>query len=236
MIAITVLWPAPVAFPVEARATAALRALAARIRAELAWVVGEASDELQHRYDEARAQADDAVAALDKLFLATPYRPTGLSTKARAEIRLVDELHWLSEAVLRSGMRRRPTNPDESICAVKHAAAEVLDCAASVLAAGAETAVTAGAELEAARARLREALHELERHATSFPIEQPARGENGHASAATVISALDPSFRTQELAYITEQIATNVAYAGAAAVAPGCSGCSAASPPASRDR
>ena len=216
VIAITVLWPSPVAFPVEARATAALRALAARIRAELAWVVGEASDELQHAYDEARARADDAVGALDKLFLATPYRPTGLSTKARAEIRLVDELRWLNEAVLRSGLKRRPTNPDESICAVKGAAADVLDRAASVLAAGIDAAAAASADFEAARGHLREALHELERHATSFRVEQPVHAENGHASAATVISALDPSFRTQELAYITEQIATNVAYAGAA--------------------
>ena len=66
---------------------------------------GRLRDELELAYDEARAQADAAVGALDKLFLATPYRPTGLSTKARAEIRLVDELRWLSEAVLRSGLR-----------------------------------------------------------------------------------------------------------------------------------
>jgi hypothetical protein len=104
VIAITVLWPSPVAFPVEQRAIAACRAIAARIRAEIAWVLGGYPDDLEQAATEARAQADTAVGALDKLFLATPYRPTGLSTRARAEIRLVDELRWLTGAVLRAGI------------------------------------------------------------------------------------------------------------------------------------
>ena len=114
LVAITVLWPSPVAFPVEARAIAAW-ALAARIRAEIAWILGERDglDELERAYETARARSDDAVGSLDKLFLATPYRPTGLSTRARAEIRLVDELRWLSTAVLRSGLKRRPVHADE---------------------------------------------------------------------------------------------------------------------------
>ncbi len=36
------------------------------------------------------------------------------------------------------------------------------------------------------------------------------------AAAAAMVSALDPSFRTQELAYVIEQIAANVDYAAAA--------------------
>ncbi|MDE3132408.1 MAG: FUSC family protein, partial [Acidobacteriota bacterium] len=133
LVAITVLWPSPVAYPVEARAIAACRALAARIRAEIAWLLGGASEELQRDHEQATADADAAVAALDKLFLATPYRPTGLSTRARAEIRLVDQLRWLSDAVLRSGLKRRTIRPDRSICAVKLAAADVLERAAVAL-------------------------------------------------------------------------------------------------------
>ncbi|MDE3134299.1 MAG: FUSC family protein, partial [Acidobacteriota bacterium] len=224
LVAITILWPTPVAFPVEERAIAACRALAARIRAEIAWAVGGYTDELELSAEEARAQADAAVAALDKLFLATPYRPTGLSTRARAEIRLVDELRWLSRAVLRSGLKRRTVPPDRSICEVKLAAAGVLERAATALnpglagpqaAAGELGLARAATELADARGRLREALHALEAHATSVPVGQSHSG--GGTAVLTMVSALDPSFRTQELAYITEQIAANVDYAAAAA-------------------
>ncbi len=214
LIAITVLWPSPVAFPVEQRAIAACRALAARIRAEIVWVLGDYSEELEFAAEQARAQADTAVGALDRLFLATPYRPTGLSTRARAEIRLVDELRWLSGAVLRSRLERRTVAPDPSICHVKLAAADVLERAATALSPGDAGPRLAATELAEARRRLREALRALEAHATSVPVGNP-RSE-GRTAMLTMVSALDPSFRTQELAYITEQIAGNVDYAAAA--------------------
>ena len=49
--------------------------------------------------EQAIAEADAAVAALHRGFLATPYRPTGLSTPARTVVRLVDELNWLNAIV-----------------------------------------------------------------------------------------------------------------------------------------
>lgn len=214
VIAITILWPSPVAFPVQQRAIAACRAIAVRIRAEIEWVLGGYADELELAAAEARAQSDAAVDALDKLFLATPYRPTGLSTRARAEIRLVDELRWLTGAVLRAGGRRRAVPVERSICEVKLAAADVLERAARALDPGPGGAELAGRELAAARAHLREALHALEAHATSLPVGR-AQPQGGTA-LLTMVSALDPSFRTQELAYITEQIAANVDYAAAA--------------------
>jgi hypothetical protein len=216
LVAITILWPSPVAFPVEARAIAACQALAARIRAEIAWVLGGGMDELERAYQDARARSDAAVTALEKLFLATPYRPTGLSTRARAEIRLVDELRWLSTAVLRSGMKRRPVHPDKSLCAVKLAAAEVLDRAAVALDPADVGPQVAVAELTDARRRLREALHELEAHVTTLPVGRVMDSEERHTAAVTMVSALDPSFRIQELAYITEQVAANADYAAAA--------------------
>jgi hypothetical protein len=214
LLAITILWPSAVAFPVEQRAIAACRALAARIRAEVAWVLGGYADELELAAEEARAQSNAAVGALDKLFLATPYRPTGLTTRARAEIRLIDELRWLSGAVLRSGLKRRGVQVDPSVCKVKVAAAEVLERAAEALDPRDGDVAVAVEELGAARGRLREALHALEAHATSVRVGQ-SEGEGGTA-VLTMVSALDPSFRTQELAYITEQIAANVDYATAA--------------------
>ncbi len=215
VVAITLLWPAPVAFPVEDRAIAACRALAARIRAEIAWVLGGYTDELELAAEHARARSDAAVGALDKLFLATPYRPTGLSTRARAEIRLVDELRWLSGAVLRSRLKRRAVKPGLSICQVKLAAAEVLERAADALGPVEAGPQVAAGELARARQGLRDALHALEADATRLPVGP--RPPEGGTAVLTMVSALDPSFRTQELAYITEQIAANVDYAVAAA-------------------
>jgi hypothetical protein len=215
LIAITILWPTAAAFPIEDRAIASCRALGARIRAEVAWVLSGYGDDTKLAADEARAQADAAVGALDKLFLGTPYRPTGLSTRARAEIRLVDELRWLSDAVLRSGFKRRTVRPDQSICDVKLAAAEVLEKAAVILRPAGISPEAAAVELGAARGRMRDALHALESSATRRPVGQPQ--PDGGTAVMTIVSALDPSFRTQELAYITEQIAANVDYAAAAA-------------------
>jgi hypothetical protein len=214
LVAITVLWPSAVAFPVDGRAIAACRALAARIRTEIAWVL-DGGSELQAAYDQAAAASSASVEALDKLFLGTPYRPTGLSTKTRAVIRLVDELRWLSEVVLRSGATVRPAQPSHAVCQVKVAAADVLECAAASLepASGSQAAV----ELEAARERLRSTLHQLEDHTTSLPLgsKNPPAGD-GHVAAAGIISALDPSFRAQELAYVTDQVASNADFAAAA--------------------
>ena len=215
IVAITVLWPSPVAFPVEVRAIAACQALAARIRAEIAWFLGDGLDELERAYQEARERSEAAVGALDKLFLATPYRPTGLSTRARAEIRLVDQLRWLNTAVLRSGLKRHRLRSGKTLCTVKLAAAEVLERAAVALDPDDVAPQVADAELTTARQRLREALHELEQ-TTTVSVGGDERSEEEPAVAAAMVSALDPSFRTQELAYIVEQIGANADYAAAA--------------------
>jgi hypothetical protein len=224
VVAVAVLWPSAVAYPIEGRAIDACRAIAMRIRSEVAWLLGDGGEESENAYRDARGESEARIAALDKLFLATPYRPTGLSTKARAEIRLVDELRWLSAVVLRSGPRgRSAAPPDGAICDVKLAAAEVLERAAAALDPRQESTSEPEGQLDAARERLRAALQQLADYTTSQPIEQ-FRGEtigaagagSGRASAATVVSALDPSFRAQELAYVTDQIASNVDFAVAA--------------------
>jgi len=218
VVAITLLWPSAVAYPIEGRAIDACRAIARRIRAEIAWILGEGSEDA---YREAEADAQAQIEALDRLFLATPFRPSGLSTQARAEIRLVDELRWLNTAVLRSAMHARPPLTDPAVCEVRSAAAEVLEQGAATLDPRSSSAPTGG--LSAAREGLRAALTRLEQYTTSRPIEQlragatvPAGAGNGSASAAMVVSALDPSFRAQELSYITDQIASNIDFAVAA--------------------
>jgi hypothetical protein len=211
LFAISVLWPAPARDPVRSSAIAACRALAERLRTEVAYVMAgrQASEEAAYR--DALAASDAAVETVQTGFFATPYRPTGLSTSARAVVRLVDELRWLNSIVLRSALTAtHASKPPVEVCAVKGAAAEVLGCAADLL----ETPGKTG-PLEDATGRLRAALEELERVSTAqLPESAPADDAQEHAKR--VVSALDPSFRSQELSFIVLQIAANVDYAARA--------------------
>jgi Fusaric acid resistance protein-like len=194
LIAIALLWPAPERNPIRAAASAACRALAARLRAEADHALGGSEADR----DEAIARSDAAVEALHTSFFATPYRPTGLSTAARTVVRLVDELRWLNDVLAAS----RPTGmpPDQRACAVKSAAAMVLERGADQL----DAPQLPPHELHAALAELGERLGELERGATVVTADGDA------------ISALDPSFRAQELSFVVTQIARNVDLAAAA--------------------
>jgi uncharacterized membrane protein YccC len=175
LLAVALLWPAPARDPVRSAAIAACRALAARVR--------EGAD------------ASAAVEALHATFFATPYRPTGLSTAARAVVRLVDELRWLDTIVLTGAPP--PSTLAADARAVNEAAAVVLERGADVLDAPRERPD----ELQAALAQLRVGLDGLER---------------GAASNGELISSLDPSFRAQELSFVVWQVAMNIELAAAA--------------------
>jgi uncharacterized membrane protein YccC len=224
LLAISLLWPAPATNPIRVRAIEACRVLAARLRAEITWVRSDGGEDAQRANDGAVAAADEAVEGLQRLFFATPYRPTGLSTDARAVVRLVDELRWLGRVVLRSAPKVHAPNPNEPVCAVKLGAAAVLEQAASLLAFPGGS----GDALTAARADLRDALVALERAVTTRLPSDPDRwtetsdeagsgsADGSHLAAERVVSALDPSFRAQELSFVVQQIATNVEFAAAA--------------------
>lgn len=196
--AVAVLWPAPTRDPLRPPAILACRALARRLR------------------DDAGTAADDAVAKLRSVFFATPYRPTGLSTSARALVRLVDELGWLNaiadHAETEAGL---PLEAGE-VAAVRQAGAAVLERGADLLESAGGTTVP----LRSAVSQLGEALANLERHAT---IAIPALSVAPSDQAATVddhamalVSSLDPSFRAQELSFAVIQVATNIDFAIAA--------------------
>jgi uncharacterized membrane protein YccC len=195
LIAIALLWPAPERNPIRGATSAACRALAERLRAEVGHVLGGSEADR----DEAIARSDAAVEALHTTFFATPYRPTGLSTAARTVVRLVDELRWLND-VLAHAARPAATPPDERACAVKSAAAAVLERGADQL----DAPQLPPQSLHAALAELGERLGELERGAILVSADGDA------------ISALDPSFRAQELSFVVTQIARNVDLAAAA--------------------
>ena len=208
LLAIALLWPAPARDPVRSAAIAACRALAARLRAQVAYVVGGDARPSDEERAAVIARADEAVEGLHTVFFATPYRPTGLSTAARAVVRLVDEVRWLNTVVLQAAPPPPGEPGHERVGAVKTAAAQVLEEGADLL----DAPRRASDRLHGALAELRAALGELELATTrKLPVRAPAAGPMGD-----VVSALDPSFRAQELSFVVSQIATNIDLAAAA--------------------
>ncbi|HWE09219.1 MAG TPA: FUSC family protein [Solirubrobacteraceae bacterium] len=213
LLAISLLWPSPSRNPVRGAAIGACRALARRLRAEVDYVMSSGAGAAREAHREAVADARDAVQGLLRVFFSTPYRPTGLTTDARAVVRLVDELRWLETIVLRSAPAHHPPRRAPAVCTVKVAAADVLDRTADVL----EEPRDAQAGLTAALDRMHEALTGLEQAATAaLPTERPP-GSGDDERARTIVSSLDPSFRAQELTFVVDQIAANTSFAAAAA-------------------
>jgi hypothetical protein len=159
LLAIGLLWPAPERDPLRGPAIAACRALAARLRADVAGVLGGEGSPAGVDGAAAATGVSDAVADLHRVFLATPYRPTGLSTAARMVVRLVDELNWLSAIVLEPAPSPNGTAPNRPACAVKVAAAAVLERGADLL----DAPHASPDVLRAALDELRGVLAELER-------------------------------------------------------------------------
>jgi uncharacterized membrane protein YccC len=210
MLAIWLLWPAPRRDPVRTLAIAACRALAGQLRTHVSYASSEQDAEAEGALRVATASADAAVQALERAFFATPYRPTGLSTDARAAIRLVDELRWLNTIVLRTAPKRRRPPRVAEIWAVKLAASDLLAASADLL----EAPTGPRERLAGARDRMRVALVALEGETVVL-----ASGNDGRGAGSTVevVSSLDPSFRAQELGFVVDEIATNAEFAAAAA-------------------
>ncbi|MFG1925480.1 FUSC family protein [Cryptosporangium sp. NPDC048952] len=175
LIAITVLWPTKSEDPLRAPAARACRAVAAQLRGE-------------------GTSASEAIDALHRAFLATPYRPTGLSTSARTLVRLVDELNLLGVILASSPEQLAPD-------AVYRAAADLLERSADLL-------EGSPGSLRAAEQALTDALADLEHRAgESLP-------DTVHPSE--ILTALEPGFRSAEISFVISLIARNVATAAAA--------------------
>jgi uncharacterized membrane protein YccC len=216
LIAVALLWPAPTREPLRSAAATACRALAARLRTEVAYVMSGGEESFAGDRDHAVARANEAVAALHRRFLATPYRPTSLDTAARTIVRLVDEVDWLNAIVIQSARPSdgRPAN---------HAAGAVKVSAADVLERGAELLEATGGDcgaLHTALVELTDALSRLEDRATA---QLPSRRAEGQSPPAPVgegvgefVSSLDPSFRAQEVGFAVSVIGHNIDLTAAA--------------------
>src|SRR6202035_3359766 len=194
-------------------AVAACRALAARLRAGVAYLLSGMDEQFALDRDHAAAQADQAVEAMRSAFLATPYRPTGLSTPARTTVRLVDELIWLNSIVLQPGLHH---DASRAALRVKEAAAAVLDRAADLLdsmGGSSDELDAALTELAAAHAKMQESVTADLPARSPRPASDPAAGGE---PAVEFITSLDPAFRAEELSYAVSLIARNIEWTAAA--------------------
>src|ERR1700722_3481271 len=170
VIAIALLWPAATRDPIRVKVIVGCRAIAERLRREVAFIVAHGAAELLPAYRAAIEAADEAVSDLYRTFFQTPYRPTGLTTSDRAVVRLVDYLRWCNSIALRAQAAAHVHHhtPNPRVGDVKHAAADVLDRCSELL------SVPSGPSgpLDDAMSALHEALNRLEAQATSaLPAE-----------------------------------------------------------------
>jgi uncharacterized membrane protein YccC len=230
LVATALLWPAPARDRLRGPAAAACRALAGRLHAGIAYLLSGTDEHLAQERDHAAAQAAQAVEALRTTFLATPYRPTALSTPARTTVRLVDELNWLNGIVAQPGLDRDGSN--RAPLRVKEAAATVLDRAADLLdfrGRNSDELDAALTELAAAHAKMgNDVMANLPvrslRLASDPAGAGPPAGSEPPASDPTAggapvmeyITSLDPAFRAEELSYAVSLIARTVELTSAA--------------------
>jgi hypothetical protein len=178
--------------------------------------MSERDESFARQCEQAITRSNNAVAALHHTFLATPYRPTSLSTEARAIVRMVDELNWLNAIVVASAPPTEGVPAHHAACAVKAAAATVLERGAELL------DVTGGncEALHAASVELTDALNRMEDSATDeLPVRRVSHASNEDSEERRVselITSLDPSFRAQELAFAVSLIARNIDLTAAA--------------------
>src|SRR5499427_688501 len=224
LVATALLWPAPARDRLRGAAAGACRALAARLRAGVAYLLSGMDEQMALDRDQAAAQAGQAVEALRGAFLATPYRPTGLSTPARTTVRLVDELIWLNSIVIQPGLHRDGVN--RAALRVKESAAAVLDRAADLL----HSRGGSSDELDAALTELAAAHAKLQKGVTADlpvrslrPASDPAAGgppagpaPSAGDPAGEFITSLDPAFRAEELSYAVSLIARSAELTAAA--------------------
>jgi uncharacterized membrane protein YccC len=210
--AAVLLWPAPVRDPLRGAAVKASRALAARLRDDVARRLGAPDAPTDEQHQVTVTAASHAVKDLRRTFLATPYRPTGLSTATRTVVRLVDQLTWL-ETIVAQAAHHAPGAPvDRAACTVRSAAAAVLGRSADLLERDHFSPEPLRSSLDELGARLSQmehrATHDLPVRRLETPAGHGARGDGAPAPGepadgqlSEFLTSLDPSFRAQELAF-----------------------------------
>ncbi|MEU6016629.1 FUSC family protein [Streptomyces sp. NPDC047515] len=213
--AITFLWPAPVREPLRLSAARACALQARRLRAEVDCVrTGFVSVSAAAHRRSAEA-ATTAVTTMRTSFFGTSYRPSGLTTAARALIRLIDQLVWLDAILGRTPVEPQPRPVASLVCAVKTEAATLLEHGGALL----ESADGDPRLLDSDLRRLLQARECLERTVTSaLPAHLARVPPQGMSDKemTELVSSLEPGFRAQEMTCAVSAIAGHIGLVGAA--------------------
>ncbi|WP_159794126.1 FUSC family protein [Puerhibacterium puerhi] len=213
LLAVGLLWPTPTTDPLREPVARCLRLMAAGLRAEVAFAAGGPGAPSLAQRERAVAASDAAAEQLRTTYLAAPYRPTTLDTVDRTVVRLADEVEWLAQVVQHGRPAATVAHhvaPEAS--AVVLAAADVLDLAARVL----HDPGAGSRDLEARVAVLRTATETLDDHVASALVAGRGDGRARDDADAVTLTALDPTFRSHELAFGARRLATNVVLTSAA--------------------
>ncbi|MPY47615.1 FUSC family protein [Streptomyces acidicola] len=207
--AISVLWPAPVREPLRLSAARACALQARRLHAEVGCVRTDFASASGTTLD---ASADDATAAVKALrasFFGTSYRPTGLTTAARALIRLIDQVVWLDAILRRTPLRPQPKSIALAVCDVKTQAATLLEHGAALLE---EPAAVDPRLLDSDLVRLLQAREHMEHAVTSGLPKRLTRVPRGVSDDVVTefAGSLEPGFRAQEMACAVSAIARHI--------------------------
>ena len=222
LIALWILWPSPNRNPLRLSAAYACRALSARLNADVAHWRDDGSLN-DGAYETAIEGADVATEALHRGFLSAQWRPTGLSVSSRATVRLVDEVLWLDTLVDQAGRPAEQSTAHEHDCRIRSTCAAVLDVGAGVL----EDPAQSSSQLTTVREELSVALEELVKAATtrapfassgdrSSSSEGAALEPERVAEISGFVDSLEPSFRAQEIGFVTSLIGANIDLAATA--------------------
>ncbi|MFF0794302.1 FUSC family protein [Streptomyces spiralis] len=207
VLAITVLWPAPVREPLRLSAARACALQARRLRAE-ADCVSNGFVPAGGAVSEAEADEERAAAAqLRSDFFGASYRSTGLATAERALLRLIDQVVWLDAILRRMPLDPRPRSIALAVCEVKTEAATLLGHSAVLLESAADDPRLLNAELR----RLYRARQHMEHTVTSALPLHSARVRSGTPSDSELsefMTSLEPAFRAQEMTCAVSVIAT----------------------------
>ncbi|MGW0883099.1 FUSC family protein [Streptomyces sp. NPDC002671] len=218
--AVGVMWPRPVSEPLRTSLAGACAVMAKHLRAETDCV--RASIPSTAALDAAAQETGNAAAALRKAFYATPYRPTGVSTTARALVRLVDQVFWLGNVLQQAQPKKHDPMSWSVVCDVEFAAAAVLEHAASLLQSGTSPPRGLASDigrLEASGARLEEVLTGSLPESLAAKSAQASTGtvpDTASEPVTALIASLEPGFRVKRISFITAAIAGDIELAVAA--------------------
>ena len=214
VLAVRLLWPAPTREPLRTLAAEVCRRYAGQLRSEALCVRTRFDSTALNDLRDLRAESERSAEALRSAFFATPYRPTGLSTFARAIVRTTDELIWLDRLFARASLGEPALPIGETVCELTSAAAQVLEEGSELLLAQPDHSTL---QLADGIARLRGAREAMEKAITSEElVDFDLRESCTHAEAIGFVSSLQPSFRAQEISFIVSAIAENIQLAAAA--------------------